>query len=93
MYVCILTAPEKVLQMIHCKCETDRPCSQKICSYSKAQLSCSKSSNCYGSMSYNTWTTLDENSNCGDGDGVKKADYDGSADEKFTIALPTSLFM
>ena len=32
-------------------------------------------------MCYNTWTTLDENSNCGNGDGAENADDDGSANE------------
>ena len=34
---------------------------------------------------------MDENSNCGDGDGVKKADYDGSADEFIYVILSDSL--
>ena len=32
-------------------------------------------------MCYNTWTTLDENSDCGDNEGVEKADDDDSANE------------
>ena len=76
------TAPEEVLQMIRCKCGTDKPCSRKICSCSKAKLSCSKFCNCYGNMCYNTWTKLGENSDCGDDDDDEKADDDGSADEQ-----------
>ena len=37
-----LTALEEVLQMIRRKCGTDNPCPRKICTYSKAHLSCSK---------------------------------------------------
>ena len=40
-----------------------------------------KSCKCFGSMCYNTSTTLDENSDCGDNDGDQKADDDGSANE------------
>ena len=76
-----MTSPEEVLQMIRCKCGTDKPCSRKICSYLKAQLICSKFCKCFGSMCYNTWTTLDENSDCGDNEGVEKADDDDSANE------------
>ena len=32
--------------------------------------------NCFGSMCYNTCTTLDENSDAGDDDGVEEADDD-----------------
>ena len=35
-----------------------------------------------GSTCYNTWTTLDENSDGGDDAGVEEADDDGSADEQ-----------
>ena len=76
-----LTAPEEVLKMIRCKCGTDKPCSRKICSCLKARLSCSKFYKYFGSMCYNTWTTLDENSDCGDYDGLEEADDDGSAVE------------
>ena len=81
-----LTAPE-LLQMIRCKCGTDKPCSRKICNCSKAQLSCSKFCKCLGSTCYNTWTTLDENSDCGDDDGVEEADDDGSANEQRRVYL------
>ena len=77
-----LTAPEEVLPLICCKCGTDKPCSQKICSCSKAQLLCLKFCICYGNMCHNTWTILDENSDCGDGDDVKNTDDDGSADKQ-----------
>ena len=32
-------------------------------------------------MCYNTWTTLDENSDCGDDDGGEEVDEDGCANE------------
>ena len=77
-----LAAPEVVLQMIRCKYGTDKPCSWKICSYSKVQLSCLKFFNCYGNMHHNTWTILDENSDCGYDDNAEDADDDGSAEEQ-----------
>ena len=77
-----LTSPEEVLQMICCKCGSDKSCSRKICSCSKAELSYSKFCSCYGNMCHNAWTILDENSDCGDGDDAEKADDDGSADER-----------
>ena len=61
-----MTASEEVMQMIHPKYRTDKSCLQNICSCSKAQLLCFKFCNCRGSMCYNTWTTLDENSVGGD---------------------------
>ena len=78
-----MTASEEVMQMIHPKYRTDKSCLQNICSCSKAQLLCFKFCNCRGSMCYNTWTTLDENSVGGDDSGVvEEADDDGSADEQ-----------
>lgn len=72
-----LTAPKEVLQMTCCKCWTNKPCSRKICSCLKAQLSCSKISN------WTTlYTTLDEKSDGGDEDCAEEADEVGSADEQ-----------
>ena len=45
-----LAALEEVFQMILCKFETNKLCSQYVFSCLKAQLSCSKFCNCHGSM-------------------------------------------
>ena len=76
-----LTSPEEVSQMIHSKFGSDKPCSKTTCCCLKAQLLCSKFCKCFESMCYNTCTKLDENSVCGDNDGVEKADDDGSANK------------
>lgn len=78
-----MTASEEVLQTIHPKYKADKSRLPNICSFSKAQLLCFKFCNCRGSMCYNTWTTLDENSVGGDDSGVvEETDDDGSADEQ-----------
>ena len=82
-----LTAPE-LLQMIRCKCGTDKPCSRKICSCLKAQLLCLKFCKCFESMCYNMWTTywmktvIVEITN-----GVEKAEENGSANEQRQVCL------
>lgn len=77
-----LATLEEVLQMILCKFETNKLCSQYVFSCLKAQLSCSKFCNCHGSMSWYTWTTLDQNSDGKNEYDVKKADENVSADEQ-----------
>ena len=62
--------------MTCCKCWTNKPCSRKICSCLKAQLSCSNISN------QTLYTTLDEKSDGGDEDCAEEADEVGSADEQ-----------
>ena len=77
-----LTAAEGLLQLICCKCGIDKPCSRNICSCSKAQLSSSKFCKCFRNMCYNTYTTVDENSDGGDDDGVEETDDNGSANKQ-----------
>ena len=38
--------------------------------------------NYYGNIPHNTWTILDENSDCGYDDNAEDADADGSAEEQ-----------
>ena len=74
-----LAASEKILQMIHCKCEIEKPCSRKSFSCSQAQLSCFMFFLCYGNRCYNTWTisegsTEDESNNEDESEGADNAD-------------------
>ena len=51
--------PKKILQMIRCKCEMEKPCSRKSCNCSQAQLSCFMLCLYYGNRCYNMWTIRD----------------------------------
>ena len=47
-------APDALLETIRYNCATDIPCSRRSCSYTNAQLSCTKFLKCYGKTCFNT---------------------------------------
>ena len=78
----ILGSPEKVLQMIRCKCGTDKPCSQKNLQLLQSTVIVFEVLQLLWEHGHNTWTILDENNDCGDEDDAEEADDDDAADEK-----------